>query len=103
MWKYRETGAKNLMVKQPQFKGILVWAKVNKLKMTNQEIYSLVVNGGWSAWGPWSACNSKTGKKKKTRQCNNPAPLNGGSTCSGKNRRTKQCNNKRKQKRSETI
>ena len=42
-----------------------------------------VVNGGWGAWGSWSTCNSQTGKKTRTRQCNNPTPLNGGATCTG--------------------
>jgi len=37
----------------------------------------------WGEWGQWSACNAKTGRKQRTRQCNNPTPLNGGSDCPG--------------------
>ena len=40
------------------------------------------VNGGWSDWGSWSSCSEKT-TKTRIRQCNNPAPSNGGATCAG--------------------
>ena len=36
----------------------------------------IVVNGGWSVW---SACSGGT----QTRTCTNPAPANGGASCSG--------------------
>ncbi|KAI5616223.1 complement component C8 beta chain precursor [Silurus asotus] len=39
------------------------------------------VDGNWSCWSQWSACSRQT--KKRTRQCNNPAPQNGGSPCGG--------------------
>ncbi|XP_017328556.1 complement component C8 beta chain [Ictalurus punctatus] len=39
------------------------------------------VDGNWSCWSEWSACNGQT--KKRTRQCTNPAPQNGGSSCQG--------------------
>lgn len=48
-----------------------------------------IINGVWGEWGSWSACtttcNSKYGKGQKTklRECNNPAPLNGGTECAG--------------------
>merc|ERR1719153_713758 len=41
------------------------------------------VNGAWSSWGSWSSCNAQSGKKKRTRHCNNPPPKNGGASCSG--------------------
>jgi len=37
-------------------------------------------NGGWSAW---STCSASCGSGIQTRTCTNPAPANGGATCSG--------------------
>lgn len=49
------------------------------------------VDGGWSDWGPWSPCTSAGGPgcgpsggwKERRRECNNPAPKNGGAECEG--------------------
>lgn len=67
------------------------------------------VNGGWSEWSPWSGtCNvdcsllrehaAKVNDPKdvlphqrRTRTCNNPAPLNGGQYCSGDEEMTRNC------------
>ena len=52
------------------------------------------VDGDWSEWTTWDAC-SKTcgsGKKARTRMCNNPAPTVDGSPCMGDNRDEKPCN-----------
>ncbi|KAG9482927.1 hypothetical protein GDO78_009074 [Eleutherodactylus coqui] len=45
--------------------------------------------GGWSCWSSWSACQS--GKRQRTRSCNNPPPKNGGSRCPGKSVQTESC------------
>ena len=51
----------------------------------------LLVNGGWGGWAPWSSCDSRTGKKERTRVCNFPSPKNSGYGCSGNNEDFKFC------------
>ena len=55
------------------------------------------VNGGWSSWSDWSACdNTDCGKvctQTQTRVCNNPIPANGGLNCSGDATQTKTTQN----------
>ncbi|VDI02392.1 Hypothetical predicted protein, partial [Mytilus galloprovincialis] len=43
------------------------------------------VDGIWGSWNIWSVCNATCGggMKKRTRNCNNPCPSDGGSTCLG--------------------
>ena len=41
------------------------------------------VNGAWGKWGSWGPCNQQTGKKERTRECDNPEANNGGSECLG--------------------
>ncbi|XP_061187775.1 coadhesin-like [Saccostrea echinata] len=50
----------------------------------------IIVNGGWSSYGPWSKfkeCTVTCGGGDKTRyryrECNNPKPQHGGRSCSG--------------------
>lgn len=52
---------------------------------------AIPVPGGWSEWASWKRCNkedSKIGTDEclcSMRQCNNPAPQNGGTECQGVN------------------
>ncbi|KAK7604348.1 hypothetical protein V9T40_005534 [Parthenolecanium corni] len=48
-------------------------------------VTELAVNGGWGPWSQWSECSAHCGRgtSKRSRACNNPPPLNGGSFCSG--------------------
>ncbi|XP_009069086.1 PREDICTED: complement component C8 beta chain [Acanthisitta chloris] len=47
------------------------------------------INGNWECWASWSPCSG--GQRTRRRQCNNPAPQNGGSSCSGPDSETATC------------
>ncbi|KAK3555393.1 hypothetical protein QTP86_015682 [Hemibagrus guttatus] len=51
---------------------------------------SEAVDGRWSCWSSWSACDA-TLKKHRTRSCNNPAPQKGGNPCQGPERQEEEC------------
>ncbi|XP_028642554.1 complement component C8 alpha chain isoform X2 [Grammomys surdaster] len=46
-------------------------------------------DGRWSCWSSWSECRG--GSQEMRRQCNNPAPQNGGAPCRGKSLQTRAC------------
>merc|ERR1712025_1516057 len=52
------------------------------------------VPGGWGPWSDWSKCSAECGggEQSKTRQCNNPAPANGGADCEGEGTEVRKCN-----------
>lgn len=54
-----------------------------------REIVLPPVNGGWSSWSAWSTCSG--GTQQRTRSCTNPAPQNGGATCSGSSTESRSC------------
>ncbi|XP_001199810.3 hemicentin-1 [Strongylocentrotus purpuratus] len=53
------------------------------------------VDGGWSDWTEWGACQAKVCRKRgnrfRTRRCNNPEPLYGGSHCEGASSESEKC------------
>ncbi|VDN96769.1 unnamed protein product [Rodentolepis nana] len=51
------------------------------------------IDGGWSAWGPWSHCSKSCdgGIRRRTRQCNNPTPQFGGAQCEGSDSESMEC------------
>ncbi|XP_075041617.1 properdin-like [Mixophyes fleayi] len=50
------------------------------------------VMGGWSTWSAWSQCSvtCHVGQTQRTRECNNPSPVCGG-TCIGDSKEITQC------------
>ncbi|KAM6920508.1 complement component C8 alpha chain isoform 1-T2 [Lycodopsis pacificus] len=46
-------------------------------------------DGSWSCWGSWSSCAS--GRKTRTRTCDNPAPDGGGTPCLGSTSQIRRC------------
>ncbi|XP_069602008.1 complement component C6 [Ranitomeya imitator] len=51
---------------------------------------SAVVDGSWSCWSAWSLCDAFS-NKHRTRECNNPAPRNGGKNCEGLHTEERYC------------
>lgn len=45
--------------------------------------FACTVNGNYTQWTMWTACDKSCGNGTRTRSrsCNNPAPANGGKTC----------------------
>ena len=54
----------------------------------------IAVDGGWSEWGQFSECSETCGGgyTTRTRQCNDPSPINGGEDCPGETFETAVCN-----------
>ncbi|KAJ7335035.1 hypothetical protein JRQ81_012976 [Phrynocephalus forsythii] len=52
----------------------------------------VAVDGRWSCWSSWSACQQ--GERSRTRECNNPAPGNGGKPCPGANSEPGYCSDR---------
>jgi hypothetical protein len=52
------------------------------------------INGGWTAWAPWSACSKDCdgGVSARARTCTSPAPQFGGKPCPNHAGETKNCN-----------
>ncbi|XP_017693450.1 PREDICTED: A disintegrin and metalloproteinase with thrombospondin motifs 3 isoform X1 [Lepidothrix coronata] len=59
------------------YKGHCMWKNTNQLKQ----------DGHWGPWTKFGSCSRTcgTGVRFRTRQCNNPMPINGGDDCAGVN------------------
>ena len=57
-----------------------------------------LVNGNWGNWMQWSACSvsCEEGRKTRSRNCDDPAPANGGTPCQGKQNEIEQCTERAK-------
>uniref|UniRef100_A0ACB8EPQ6 Uncharacterized protein n=1 Tax=Sphaerodactylus townsendi TaxID=933632 RepID=A0ACB8EPQ6_9SAUR len=51
---------------------------------------SVAMDGYWSCWSAWSSCDASH-KRRRSRVCNNPAPLNGGKPCEGEQQQEEEC------------
>ncbi|KAJ0179671.1 hypothetical protein K1T71_004262 [Dendrolimus kikuchii] len=64
-------------------------------RISEPALLTVYVNGGWSAWGPWTQCrcNGRSASgQRRTRTCTEPHPLNGGAPCQGQAvQRTSDC------------
>jgi len=52
------------------------------------------VDGGWSDFSAWSGCSAECGggTQSRSRECDNPAPANGGAECEGDAEESQECN-----------
>uniref|UniRef100_A0A8C3AJE6 ADAM metallopeptidase with thrombospondin type 1 motif, 3 n=1 Tax=Cyclopterus lumpus TaxID=8103 RepID=A0A8C3AJE6_CYCLU len=66
------------------YKGHCMWKNPNQVKQ----------DGAWGSWSKHGSCSRScgTGVRFRTRQCNNPAPSNGGQDCPGVNYEYQLCN-----------
>ncbi|XP_071588330.1 complement component C6 isoform X3 [Heliangelus exortis] len=51
---------------------------------------SVAVDGRWGCWSEWSSCDASF-KTRRTRKCDNPAPMNGGKPCEGEWKEEEDC------------
>ncbi|XP_075596554.1 complement component C6 isoform X2 [Balearica regulorum gibbericeps] len=65
---------------------VLFWKKkkVSTRCTTNRMTvkHEVAVDGRWGCWSEWSPCDASF-KTRRTRECNNPSPMNGGKACEG--------------------
>ncbi|XP_071973495.1 A disintegrin and metalloproteinase with thrombospondin motifs 3 isoform X2 [Engystomops pustulosus] len=66
------------------YKGHCMWRTTNQVKQ----------DGNWGAWTKFGSCSRTCGigVRFRTRQCNNPMPVNGGQDCPGLNYEYQLCN-----------
>ena len=76
---------------------VLFHTFLGKFKLTSITLFLIIdisVDGHWGAWAAWTTCTKSCGGGEMTRErkCNDPAPHNGGATCSGNAREGGECN-----------
>uniref|UniRef100_A0A8C5LRC9 ADAM metallopeptidase with thrombospondin type 1 motif 3 n=1 Tax=Leptobrachium leishanense TaxID=445787 RepID=A0A8C5LRC9_9ANUR len=66
------------------YKGHCMWKTTNQVKQ----------DGSWGSWTKFGSCSRTCGigVRFRTRQCNNPMPINGGQDCPGLNYEYQLCN-----------
>ena len=68
-------------------------AESKKIKYGILYHFSGQVDGQWGTWSTWSECSVTCDKGQRTRmrQCNAPAPMNGGKDCVGDHQQVEDC------------
>ncbi|XP_045160489.2 SCO-spondin-like [Mercenaria mercenaria] len=76
----------------PQYGGNNCSGDATETQACNSE--NCPINGGYTAWSAWTACNVTCGggEQSRSRECSNPLPQYGGSNCSGDASETQACN-----------
>nr|XP_034956582.1 complement component C6-like isoform X2 [Zootoca vivipara] len=59
-------------------------------EMKAPDYKSVTVDGHWNCWSQWGPCNAAH-KRYRTRECDNPSPLNGGKPCEGERAQEEEC------------
>lgn len=59
----------------------------------NGNMFSFLLDGGWSNWNEWTNCSVACGigQRRRSRQCNNPSPSLLGRYCEGVAEQTEIC------------
>ena len=57
-------------------------------------LFDVIVDGDWTNWSPWGICSTtcNNGSWTRTRTCTNPAPAEGGKSCTGNSTEIGDCN-----------
>lgn len=71
------------LVSKPQFSGLL-------RSVGGCPCLPDAVDGNWGCWSSWSSCDA-TYRRSRTRECNNPAPQQGGKRCEGERQQEEHC------------
>ena len=77
----------------PSHGGAVCSGESNQIESCNPQ--ACAKDGGWGAWSSYSSCSRTCGggEKKRPRQCDNPAPSDGGAECmQGPSNQTESCN-----------
>ncbi|XP_004678407.1 PREDICTED: complement component C6 [Condylura cristata] len=59
-------------------------------ELRSPDYKSDAIDGNWGCWTSWSTCDA-TYKRSRTRECNNPAPQQGGKPCEGDQHQEEDC------------
>lgn len=86
---------------EPQFGGSLCAGASSESRACGTEPCVVVVDGGWSEWSAWGACDTECpagasgffpGQQLRQRTCTNPTPSANGVPCSGATQQNRACN-----------